>query len=71
MNWSKLLHAIAAVTGIVGAGALVWWWVALAQDEGFSFMFTPEHLYDDARILFLASIAFGIGALIHSQKGRK
>jgi len=65
MKWSRILHAIAALTGIVGAASVVLWWVALARTEGLSFMFTPEHMYDDAQILFLASIAFGIGTLIH------
>jgi len=34
-------------------------------------MFTPEHMYDDAQILFLASIAFGIGTLIHLWSEKK
>lgn len=71
MKWSPILHGIAAVTGVVGAGVVVWWWITLARTEGFSFMFTTEHMYDDARILFLASIAFGIGTLIHMKLERK
>ena len=71
MKWSKILHGIAALAGLVGLAVMVLWWIALARAEGLSSMFTPEHMYDDARILFLASIAFGVGALIHLRGERK
>jgi len=67
MKWSPILHGVAAFTGIAGAGVVILWWVTLARIDGLSSMLTPEHMYDDARILFLASIAFGIGALIHMK----
>jgi len=65
MKWSPLLHGIAAVSGVLGAIALVVFWIASAN-EGMS-MFSSEHAYRDALVLFLASIAFGIGALIHQR----
>ena len=65
MKWSPLLHGIAAVSGILGVGALVIFWFAAAND-GVSF-FSQDHAYKDAVVLFLASIAFGIGALIHQR----
>ena len=66
MKWSPILHGIAAISGILGFLALVIWWVMLFR-EGVS-PFSAEHLYDDAIVLLLLSIAFGIGALVHQQK---
>ena len=66
MKWSPILHGIAAISGILGFLALIVWWVMLFR-EGVS-PFSAEHLYDDAIVLLLLSIAFGIGALVHQQK---
>jgi len=71
IKWSPILHGIAAVSGVVGALALLSWWILLLATEGFSLFLSPEHAYNDAVILFLASIAFGIGALVHQNKERK
>ena len=68
MKWSPILHGIAAISGIAGFVTLIIWWIVLAKSQGFSLMFTPEHLYDDAIVLLLLSIAFGIGALIHQRR---
>ena len=68
MKWSPFLHGIAAIAGILGTLVLLGWWVVLAKTVGFSIMFTPEHLYDDAIVLLLVSIAFGIGTLIHRSQ---
>jgi hypothetical protein len=68
MKWSSLLHAIAAIAGVVGLGALIATWIA-SVNGGFMGM-TEEHLFNDATGLLLASIAFGIGTLIH-LKGEK
>ena len=70
MKWSPILHGIAAVTGVVGAGTVIGWWIVLAKTAGFSTMFSPEHMYDDAVVLLLVSIAFGIGALVHQNQER-
>jgi len=67
MKWSPILHGVAAISGIIGFLALIMWWVMLALRDGFSTMFSPEHAYDDAVVLLLLSIAFGIGTLIHRQ----
>ena len=69
MKWSPILHGVAAVSGVVGLLALVMWWIALLR-EGVS-PFSAEHLYDDAIALFLLSIAFGIGTLIHQRQERQ
>ncbi len=69
MKWSQILHGIAALSGIVGFLALIVWWVVLFR-AGTPF-FSAEHIYDDAIALFLLSIAFGIGALIHQQQERQ
>lgn len=70
MKWSPILHKVAAVSGVVGLLALVMWWIALLR-EGTTSPFSAEHLYDDAIALFLLSIAFGIGTLIHQRKERQ
>ena len=69
MKWSPILHSIAAVSGILGAIALVVFWIASAN-EGIS-MFSSEHAYRDTVVLLLVSVAFGIGTLIHQQKEQK
>ena len=70
MKWSPILHGIAALTGVVGAAIVIGWWIVLAKTVGFSTMFSPEHMYDDAVVLLLVSIAFGIGTLIHQRQKR-
>ena len=71
MKWSPILHGIAAITGIAGAAIVIAWWIVLIKTVGFSTMFSPEHMYDDAVVLLLVSIAFGIGTLIHLQQEKK
>jgi len=71
MKWSPILHAISAISGILGFLALIVWWIVLAARDGFSTMFSPEHIYDDAVVLLLFSIAFGIGTIIHQLQERK
>jgi len=71
MKWSPILHGIAAVAGVMGLLVLIGWWIVLGIQTGFSTMFSPEHMYDDAIALLLVSIAFGIGALIHQRQERK
>ena len=70
MKWSPILHGVSAVTGILGILALFWSWAALLSG-GTLLGITAEHSYDDAVALFLASIAFGIGTLIHQAQERK
>ena len=80
MKWSPILHAIAAIAGILGALALLSFWFGLASGTTFLGN-TPEHAYKDgvfasfayrdATVLFLASIAFGIGTLIHQKEEEK
>ena len=56
------------MSGVVGFLSLIIWWVMLAARDGLSIMFSPEHAYDDAVVLLLLSIAFGIGTLIHQRE---
>ncbi len=77
MEWSNILHQFAATFGIGGAIVLVIYWLSLLRvnwpngiigTEGGSFMgFSSKHLFKDTVLLFLGSIAFGIGALIHQN----
>jgi len=69
IKWSKILHGISAVSGILGLVALVVFWVA-ASNDGVS-LFSQDHAYEDAVVLLLVSIAFGIGTLIHLKEERK
>lgn len=70
MKWSPILHGISAVSGIAGFLVLITWWIVLALKNGFSTMFSADHLYDDAVVLLLLSIAFGVGTLIHQLQER-
>ena len=63
MKWSKILHGISAITGIVGLLALIGAWIATWS--GSFIGMNEQHLFNDAISLFLASIAFGVGTLIH------
>ena len=66
MKWSPILHGVAAVTGVLGLLALLGAWLAGA--DGTMFGFSQAHLFNDTMGLLLASIAFGIGTLIHMQQ---
>lgn len=69
MKWSPILHAIAAIAGILGVLALFSFWFGVATGSTFLGNI-PEHAYDDAVALLLVSIAFGIGTLIHQRQER-
>ena len=69
MKWSPLLHGISAVSGILGVLALLVFWIT-AANEGVR-LFSSEHAYKDVVVLFLASIAFGVGALIHQHEEKR
>ena len=68
MKWSPTLHGISAVSGILGALALIGAWIA---GTGTFLGFSQEHLFEDAKALLLVAIAFGIGTLIHQNEERK
>jgi len=66
MKWSPILHGVSATTGILGVLALIGAWIATANT---SFLgLSEEHLFNDAIVLLLGSIAFGIGTLIHQSE---
>ncbi|MCP6720295.1 MAG: hypothetical protein KJI72_03205 [Patescibacteria group bacterium] len=70
MKWSPILHGVAAIAGILGVLALLSFWFGLATGTTFLGN-TPEHAYDDAVVMLLVSIAFGIGTLIHQRQEEK
>ena len=70
IKWSPILHNIAAFSGVVGGFALFAAWIA-AWGGGTFLGQTEVHLFNDAKGLFLASIAFGIGTLIHQNEEKK
>ena len=77
MEWSKTLHLISAISGVGGAIILVIYWISLSMvkwpnniigtDRGSFMGFTSKHLFRDAQLLLLVSVAFGIGALVHQN----
>ena len=69
-KWSPILHGIAAVSGIVGVLALFGAWIAVWGNGTFLGQ-TELHLFNDAKSLFLASIAFGVGTLIHQHDEKR
>ena len=69
MKWSPILHGISAITGVLGLLAIFGAWIATANG---SFLGVSEqHLFNDAMSLLLASVAFGIGTLIHLKEEGK
>ena len=66
MKWSPILHGIAAVAGILGLLAFIA--TGIATFQGSFLGLSEEHLFNDTKSLFLASIAFGIGTLIHLKQ---
>ena len=69
MKWSPILHGVAAIAGVVGVLALLGAWIA--GSEGNVLGFDQAHLFEDAKSLFLASIAFGVGTLVHLMEEKK
>ncbi len=69
MKWSPILHAVSAIFGVLGVLSFIGAWLA---GNGTFLGFTEEHLNTDTTNLFLASIAFGVGTLIHrKEEGKK
>ena len=68
MKWSPILHGFSAITGVLGALALLAAWIA--GDATF-LGFNQGHLYNDSMTLLLVSIAFGIGTLIHFKEEKR
>lgn len=66
MKWSPILHGVSAIAGVLGLLALFAAWFARA--EGTVLGLTQAHLFNDAMSLLLASIAFGLGTLIHMKQ---
>lgn len=64
MAWSKLLHFLAVILGIIGFLALVGAWIA---GDGEFLGFEQAHLFSDANSLLLLAILFALGTLIHQN----
>lgn len=69
MKLSSVLHGVASVTGVLGALALSVAWVA--GENGTALGFSEQHLFSDAIVFLLISIASGIGTLVHLQLERQ
>lgn len=65
MLLSKTVHLMSIVTGIAGAGALVGAWIA---GEGGTFLgLFQAHLFNDAIVLELITIAMAVCTLVRLQ----
>lgn len=64
-----ILHWIAFITGMIGLLALAGAWIA--GEGGELLNLSQAHLFEDAKVHFLASIAFGVGTLIHQNQEKK
>lgn len=69
MNCTPILHATSAITGVLGLISLIGAWIA--GSDGMVMGFDQAHLFNDAQSLFLASIAFGVGTMLHMKMGKK
>lgn len=68
MKLSKLAHLMSIVIGIAGAVCLVGAWVA--GEKGTFFGFSQAHLYNDAIVLELITIAMALCTLVRMQMER-
>ena len=69
MKGSQILHFISAVTGVIGALALIAAWSA--GQNGLFLGMNEQHLFSDVQALMLISISSGIGTLVHlKQEGK-
>ena len=70
MCWKKTLHFFAGLFAALGILALFGAWFVSFRGSQFLW-FTEGHLFNDAKTLLLASIALGIGTLIHIHQDKK
>jgi len=66
MKKSSIMHWIARILGIWGGFALVGAWVA--GEKGTFLGFSQQHLYNDAIVLTLISIAALLCAILYLQE---
>jgi hypothetical protein len=66
MKKSSIMHWIARLVGVLGGLALVGAWVA--GEGGTALGFSQRHLYNDAIVLTLISIAALMCALVYLQQ---
>lgn len=64
MKWSMFLHVLSAVASALASLALLGAWMA---GDKMMMGFSQGHLFNDATVLFLAAISFGVGTLIHQN----
>jgi len=65
MQLSKLAHLLSVIVGIAGAFCLVGAWVA--GEGGTLFGFSQVHLFNDAIVLELITIAMALCTLVRMQ----
>lgn len=65
MKLSKLAHLMSIVLGIVGAFGLIGAWAA--GERGTFFGFSQAHLFNDAIVLELITIAMALCTLVRMQ----
>lgn len=65
MKWSVILHYLAILSVSAGALSLLGAW--LAGEGGRLLGLSQGHLYNDAVVFVLLSIAFALGVIIHRQ----
>lgn len=65
MKLSKVAHLLSIVTGISGAFCLVGAWAA--GERGTFFGFSQAHLFNDAIVLELITIAMALCTLVRMQ----
>jgi len=68
MKLSKVAHLMSIVIGIAGAVCLIGAWAA--GDNGTFFGFSRAHLYNDAIVLELITIAMAVCTLVRMQMER-
>jgi len=67
-KWSPILHGVAAIAGTAGILAVFAAWIAgNATYLGIS----QANYFENAKVLLLVSVAFGIGTLIHLHGEKK
>ena len=70
MKWSKILHVVTFISGILGVLALIGAWIA---GEGGRFLgIIQQHLFYDSFALFMFAILLALGTIIHqNEEGKK
>ena len=66
MKWSLVLHIITVIVISIGILSLIGAWIA--GEDGTFLGFSQAHFFNDATVLVLIAIGFGIGTLFHQRE---